>query len=167
MAWIDSSPQGTTVSIVLPRSRAQTQDGGDTPAAEPALPLVSGARILCVEDDPEVAEATLALLDNLGCEVTLAVDATEALRHPLERFDLVFSDVVMPGPMDGIDLARRVREHRAGMPVLLASGYVVAPERLNGLNITVLAKPYTQESLRQALARLLAPAEARAQELTG
>ena len=74
----------------------------------------------------------------------------------LEAFDLLFSDVVMPGSMDGIGLARRVRELRPALPILLASGYVLAPERLQGLSISVLAKPYTQEELRKALGRLLA-----------
>lgn len=156
-AWIDTSPQGTTVSILLPRSRAamvQDKDDGAITA-----PLVSGTRVLYVEDDPAVAEATVELLANLGCETTQAGDAQEALTHPLERFDLVFSDVVMPGQMDGIGLARHIRSQKPDMPVLLASGYVLAPERLQGLNISVLAKPFTQEELRKALARLLVQAE--------
>jgi CheY-like chemotaxis protein len=53
-------------------------------------------------------------------------------------------------------LARQVRALYPDMPILLASGYVLAPERLLGLHISVLAKPYTQEELRKALARLLA-----------
>ncbi|MCD2516163.1 response regulator [Massilia sp. G4R7] len=154
-AWIDSSPDGTTVSILLPRSRA-SEAQGKVEAGEPAgMVTVAGARVLLVEDDPEVADATLTLLDNLGCKATLARDAQEALRQPLDRFDLLFSDVVMPGALDGIGLARQVRELRPAMPILLASGYVVAPERLQGLSISVLAKPYTQEELRKALGRLL------------
>lgn len=157
MAWIDSSPQGTAVSILLPRSRtARMQEKEDSAST---APLMAGARVLYVEDDAAVADATLELLANLGCEAALARDAQEALQHPLERFDLVFSDVVMPGAMDGIGLARHVREQHPDMPVLLASGYVVAPERLHGLDVSVLAKPYTQEELRRALARLLARAE--------
>ncbi len=156
-AWIDSSAQGTTVSILLPRSAAMVAEERDGAGAPAAAPLAAGARVLYVEDDPEVADATLALLGNLGCEATLAHDAQEAMGHALECYDLVFSDVVMPGPVDGIGLARHIREQRPDMPVLLASGYVVAPERLQGLSISVLAKPYTQEELRQALARLLAP----------
>jgi CheY-like chemotaxis protein len=155
-AWIDSSPQGTTVSILLPRSSAAA--AADTDDATPTAPLACGARVLYVEDDPEVADATMELLANLGCEVTLAQDAAQALQQPLERFDLVFSDVVMPGPMDGIGLAREVRARRPALPILLASGYVVAPERLQGLAISVLAKPFTQEELRKAFARLLASA---------
>jgi len=154
-AWIESSPEGTTVSILLPRSAALLAEREDA-TGHPGAVLPAGVRVLCVEDDPEVADASLAILGNLGCEVTLARDAHEALAEPLERHDLVFSDVVMPGPIDGIGLARRIREQRPDMPILLVSGYVVAPERLQGMSITVLAKPYTQEELRRALARLLA-----------
>ncbi|MCA1856522.1 response regulator [Massilia oculi] len=154
MAWIDSSAQGTAVSILLPRSAAERVQEKDDGALAP--PLAAGARVLFVEDDAEVADATLALLSNLGCEARLARDAQEALRQPLEQFDLVFSDVVMPGAMDGIGLARHIRERHPDLPMLLASGYVVAPERLRGLDVSVLAKPYTQEELRRMLARLLA-----------
>ena len=152
-AWIDSSPQGTKVSILLPRSTAHRVEDKDE--ADSTAPLVSGARVLYVEDDDEVADTTMELLENLGCEVKLARDAAQALQHPLGGFDLLFSDVVMPGAMDGIGLARQVRALYPEMPILLASGYVLAPERLQGLHITVLAKPYTQEELRKALARLL------------
>ena len=154
-AWIESSPEGTTVSILLPRSAALLAEREDA-AGDPGAALPAGVRVLCVEDDPEVADASLAILGNLGCEVMLARDAHEALAEPLDRYDLVFSDVVMPGPIDGIGLARRIREQRPDMPILLVSGYVVAPERLQGMSISVQAKPYTQEELRRALARLLA-----------
>jgi signal transduction histidine kinase len=154
-AWIDTSAEGTRVSILLPRSQAAVV--ADKEGKGEVAPLaIAGSRVLLVEDDPEVADATLTLLDNLGCKATLARDAQEALQQPLEAFDLLFSDVVMPGSMDGIGLARRVRELRPALPILLASGYVLAPERLQGLSISVLAKPYTQEELRKALGRLLA-----------
>ena len=161
MAWIDTSAQGTTVSILLPRSM---QDVAPEPVGVDPVEGVrrlSGTHVLYVEDDPEVAVATIAILENLGCMPTLARDADEALNQPLGQFDLVFSDVVMPGRMDGIDLARELRERQPGLPVLLASGYVIAPERLHGLSISVLAKPYTQEVLRKALARLLGSAALR------
>lgn len=156
-AWIDSSLAGTTVSILLPRSAALEAEERDEPAPGTAGALPAGIRVLCVEDDPEVAEATLDILDNLGCDARLARDAQEALAQPLEEFDLVFSDVVMPGQLDGIGLARRIRAQHPELPILLVSGYVLAPERLQGLSIGVLPKPYTQEELRRALARLLAP----------
>jgi CheY-like chemotaxis protein len=60
-----------------------------------------------------------------------------------------------PGKLDGIDLARELRRRHPDLPVLLVSGYAIAPERLAGLDIGMLAKPYTHEGLRQAMARLL------------
>ena len=155
MAWIDTSAQGTTVSILLPRSLHGIRQENVSVDPVAGVQRLSGTRVLYVEDDPEVADATIAILENLGCVATLACDADAALNQPLGQFDLVFSDVVMPGRLDGIDLARELRERHRGLPILLASGYVIAPERLNGLDISVLSKPYTQEVLRKALARLL------------
>jgi len=155
MAWIDSSARGTTVSILLPRSTSASAAEETQGTAAGCAPLQAQTRVLYVEDDDEVAEATMALLRHFGCAVTLARDATAALAQPLDGFDLVFSDVVMPGEMDGIDLARDIRRRRPETPLLLASGYVIAPERLDGLGVSLLAKPYSQEALREALARVL------------
>jgi signal transduction histidine kinase len=155
VAWIDTSAAGTTVSILLPRSRqAATPESG---VAEPGAgaALAPGIRVLYVEDDPDVAAAGVGVLEVLGCKATLVGDAAAALEQPLGQFDLVLSDVMMPGKMDGIDLAHELRRHRPDLPVLLASGYAIAPERLAGLDICMLAKPYTREGLRQALVRLL------------
>ena len=156
IAWIETSPQGTAVSMLLPRSTGPAASDDGAAATTDAGVLLPGTRILYVEDDPEVADVTVEVLGNLGCAVTLASDAEAALAQPLAQFDLVFSDVVMPGRMDGLELAREVRARCPGMPLLLASGYVIAPERLAGLNVSVLDKPYTQDLLREALARLLA-----------
>jgi CheY-like chemotaxis protein len=155
VAWIDTSAAGTTVSILLPRSRqaATPESGGAEPGAGAAL--APGIRVLYVEDDPDVADAGVGVLEVLGCKATRVGDAAAALEQPLGQFDLVLSDVMMPGKMDGIDLARELRRRRPDLPVLLASGYAIAPERLAGLDIGMLAKPYTREGLRQALARLL------------
>lgn len=158
-AWVDSSEAGTTVSIALPRSLASVQ-AGPAPEAEACDARLDGLRVLFVEDDPAVADATLPLLEQLGCRPMLARDAAEALGQPLDEVDIVFSDVVMPGPMDGIELARQIRQRLPQMPVLLASGYVVAPERLEGLGITVLAKPYALRALRAALEHAMATAVA-------
>ncbi|MBD8532147.1 MULTISPECIES: ATP-binding protein [unclassified Massilia] len=159
-AWIDTSATGTTVSILLPRSTQDAVSGAaGASGARPAMPA-RGGRVLYVEDDPDVAEAGMAVLDVLGCKAILVRDAAAALEQPLAQFDLVFSDVMMPGEMDGIDLAREIRRRHPGLPVVLASGYMIAPERLAGLNIGVLTKPYSQEALRQAFAGLMAVAPA-------
>lgn len=157
-AWIDTSAAGTTVSILLPRSTQEAVAGSaGASGTGPAAPA-RGGRVLYVEDDPDVAEAGMAVLDVLGCKATLVRDAAAALEQPLAQFDLVFSDVMMPGEMDGIDLAREIRRRHPDLPLLLASGYMIAPQRLAGLNIGVLTKPYSQEALRQAFAGLMAVA---------
>ena len=158
LAWIDSSAFGTTVSMLLPRStqNAAALEAKEEVSAGAAMP--QGTRVLYVEDDGDVAAATMALLQDMGCVVTPARDACAALTHDMDGFDLVFSDVIMPGPMDGIDLAREIRSRHPDMAMLLASGYVIAPERLAGQGISLLAKPYSQEALREALARVLQPA---------
>lgn len=155
MAWIDTSPAGTSVSILLPRSRQLAVAPVEAPVTDAPMAPLSGVRVLCVEDDPEVAQVSVALLGLLGCRTTLVDSAAAALRHSLDEFDVVFSDVAMPGEMDGIDLARAIRTSRPAMPVLLASGYAVAPERLDGLNIPLLAKPYSQDALHKSLVRVL------------
>jgi signal transduction histidine kinase len=155
LAWIDSSARGTTVSMLLPRS---TQVAAASEAKEEVAAgavMSRGTRVLYVEDDSDVAAATMALLQDLGCVVTPARDADAALAQDMDGFDLVFSDVIMPGAMDGIDLAREIRSRHPDMAMLLASGYVIAPERLAGQGINLLAKPYSQEALRSALARVL------------
>ena len=160
-AWIDTTPAGTTVSILLPRSGRTAAQAAES-AAAPGLAPMQDLRVLYVEDDPEVAEAGLALLGVLGCKAHLVPDAAAALEQPLREFDLVFSDVMMPGEMDGIDLARALRNSHPGLPVLLASGYAVASERLAGLDIVMLAKPYSREALGQAIARLVPAVRTRA-----
>jgi CheY-like chemotaxis protein len=124
---------------------------------EVAAPQVSGARILVVEDNPEVAEVAAGLLEQLGHQVTVVGNSAAALAALAEgdAFDLVFSDVVMAGEMDGVSLARRLRELRPDLPVLLATGYSQAVERL-GDEFPILRKPYKLPELNRALSALLA-----------
>lgn len=156
-AWIRSDGGGTTISILLPKGG---QDGTDARshehAARDGAERLQGIRVLCVEDDDTVGEMALELLTTLGCRAQAARNADEALQADLDAIDLVFSDVLMPGTMDGIGLAGEIRKRRPDLPVLLASGYVVAPERLQALGVHVLSKPYDMESLRRALLERLA-----------
>ena len=85
---------------------------------------IAGRKILLVEDNPDVAEATKALLADLSCDARVAADARQALDMlGEERFDLVLSDIVMAGPMNGLELARRIRTEYPDLPVVLATGY--------------------------------------------
>ena len=76
-----------------------------------------------VEDNTDVTEVTSALMKQLGYTVRIATDAGKALRMMEEEsFDLVFSDIMMPGGMDGLELAKTILKSRPRLPVLLASG---------------------------------------------
>jgi len=115
---------GTTVSLLLPV--APPPDAGPTPPTEdPQAAGVAGCTVMLVEDDESLAEVTAELLQSHGARVVHAADAGAALRL-LEggaSVDVMLSDVVMPGPLDGVALARRLRELRPGLPVVLISGY--------------------------------------------
>jgi PAS domain S-box-containing protein len=142
--------KGTTVTILLPRDRISSQPYDKSEAV-----AVNGSgTVLLVEDNPEVASVSANLLEQLGYVVCRVPDAEAALRE-LERnsVDLVFSDIVMPGKMDGLGLARRLREIRPDLPVLLATGYSDAAANVRG-DFSILRKPYEIHQLSEAIAKL-------------
>jgi PAS domain S-box-containing protein len=141
--------KGTEISILLPREAvAQKSDATD------AVESGGSGTVLLVEDNPDVASVSISLLEQLGYTVRRVADAEAALRE-IERdgVDLVFSDIVMPGKMDGLALAHRLREIRPGLPVLLATGYSDAAINVHG-DFPILRKPYEIHQLSQAIARL-------------
>jgi CheY-like chemotaxis protein len=144
---------GTCVIIYLPRSHSEPrqQDPDHEPVAEPR-----GVYILVVEDNPDVAEVSAALLEQLGNRTRIVTNARAALGalSESELPDLVLTDIVMAGEMDGIDLARRIRADYPDLPVLLATGYSQAAERLAG-EFPILAKPYQMSELSRAVGMLL------------
>ncbi len=147
---VNSEPgQGTIVTIYLPRCRAEnTADAVDTsPSAENAE-----GTILLVEDSREVAEVTSTLLEQLGYRVVRAENAAEALRHLQQGvgIDLMLSDIVMPGGMNGIDLAQECRERYPRIPVLLTSGYSEAARQAEDRFI-ILRKPFELAALEAAV----------------
>jgi PAS domain S-box-containing protein len=158
-AEIDSRPgEGTRLSIILRRS-AKPLDQGDT-VESLHLPH-SHLRVLLVEDNEQVRQFAESLLAELHCEVVSAgcgEDALELLES--ERFDLVFSDVVMPG-MSGVELAHRVREDHPGLPLLLASGYSEEVVRGAAASFRMVAKPYGLATLSRAIAAVV-PSQAAA-----
>jgi len=106
-------------------------------------------RVLAVEDDPAVLSLTVDLLSGLGYQVVTAADATEAMKllkggKPL---DLLFTDVMMPGGVGGVQLAREARKLRPALKVLLTSGYVGEASALDGGEFPLLAKPYERIAL--------------------
>ena len=114
----------------------------------------SGQRVLIVEDNVEVGRFATQILQDLGYVTTWAANAEDALGRLAEAecFDIVFSDVVMPG-MGGIELAKRIRQGWPQLPVVLASGYshVLAQEGAHGFEL--LHKPYSADQLSRVLRR--------------
>ena len=141
--------KGTKIAMLLPRK------DGTAPAEHlKAVETGGSGTVLLVEDNPEVANVSTSLLEQLGYTVRRVENAEEALRE-IERdgIDFVFSDIVMPGKMDGLGLARHLRSIRPELPILLASGYSDAAVNVRG-DFPILRKPYEIHQLSQAIAKL-------------
>src|SRR5579884_1005899 len=131
----------------------------------PNEPMSDGKTILVVEDDPDVRELAVALLEAFGYRILEASTADEAYRmlagHPDLHIDLLYTDVVMPGELDGIDLAERAKALRPDMKILYATGFanLVRDRRDAALEGRVLSKPYRAGQLRQEVQTLLEEGE--------
>lgn len=148
-AEIETGPGvGTTIRLVLPRTNKPPVE---QPAAAPDEIKFDALNVLLVEDDAHVREFAMTLLTDLGCQVAATSDAPGALaRLGCDIFDLVFSDIVMPG-QSGLELADEIRRRCPDLPVLLASGY--SDELLNAATTPypLISKPYNLKGLRDAL----------------
>ena len=159
--------EGATFTLYLPRVA-----GGPAAEAVPedAEPLTDGhgTCVLVVEDNPDVGGFATQTLAELGYHTVWATNAADALRQ-IERipyrFEVVFSDVVMPG-MNGIELAKEIARRRPDLPVVLASGYshVLAAEGSHGFEL--LHKPYSVEQLSRVLRKAVAQSRERRRRLS-
>ncbi|MGE5269772.1 MAG: response regulator [Thiohalocapsa sp.] len=119
--------------------------------------------ILVVEDDREVRDVALAVVEGAGYRVLEAASGDDAYRlllaHPDLQVDVLFTDVVMPGRLDGVDLAVAARELRPNLRVLFATGFasLLRNDRETAIDAPILRKPYRPAELRRALALLLDP----------
>ena len=152
-AYLARRPGGLTVGILLPRADEAPPDKAAVAGVGLGASLPLGLRVLCVEDDALVREQAVAVLQAIGCEVAQADSADAALALGCADIDLVLSDVMMPGSLDGIGLAAALRALCPRLPVVLVSGYVLAPERLQDLELEFIQKPYTLEDVRRAIGR--------------
>ena len=147
---VESAPgEGSSFTLYLPSSHGAA--GAETHAnGTNALD-----RVLVVEDDSLVAELAAGLLDELGFQCTVVHSAQEALERLSggERPKLIFSDVIMPGGISGVELARKVRQRYPELPILLTTGYSEQAAGAHGF--PVLHKPYEMETLASALGQLL------------
>jgi PAS domain S-box-containing protein len=149
---------GTTVRLYLPKgdpgAGAAVEDAGEAAGAAPR-----GATVLLVEDNADVRAVAAQQLAGFGYAVIEAEDAAQALVVLREEreIDLLFTDVVMPGGMSGIELAREARALRPGLRVLLASGHadvLVRNDARSGEVGRFLRKPYRKHDLARALSEM-------------
>ena len=145
---------GTTVTLYLPRTGKCV-----TPKSEPpdraTLPQAR-ATVLLVEDNRDVGDVSVMMLEQLGCRVIRADRPSLAfdILATGTDIDLVFSDIVMPGDMDGLAFAGVIRSDYPDLPVLLATGYSSAAERV-GDQFPILRKPYDVDMLAHTLEAVL------------
>src|SRR5262249_16559790 len=141
--------RGTTVSLYLPRSHAKPE----RPAAEHSEQCLAAGEetILVVEDNEDVRAVAVSLLEQLGYH-TVAVESAAAALARLsagEIPDAVFTDVVLPGDMDGLALARTVKQRWPDLPVVLTTGYAKIFE--TEPEFPVLRKPYQIAALARVI----------------
>jgi CheY-like chemotaxis protein len=153
---VESRPgDGTTFEVYLPTVGAPSWPG-EEPVTE--KPTAAGRRILFVDDEASIMRLAQVMLKTLGHTAATfgrPADALAALQGDPTGFDLVITDLTMPG-MTGVDLARGVRAVRADIPIILSSGYAdeVPEETLKTLGIAeVLPKPFQMQALGAAIAR--------------
>lgn len=146
---------GTRVTLYLPSDSGAGQDNqGYLPTNEPQR---GSGTILVVEDDTEVREVSVEILQSLGYRILVARNGQEALdllKSP-EQLDLLFTDLVMPGGISGVALARQAQAMRPGLHVLLTTGYAGVEASAAG-EFPIISKPFRSAELSLAIARVIA-----------
>ena len=156
--------EGTTFHIYLPRAHEETSGDEETIDIRDSVPGGSET-ILIVDDEQDLADIAVTLLEGLGYKTFSANDGKQALKifEDHEDIDLLFSDVIMPGEMDGYKLALAARKLAPSLKILLASGFTRAHEEdVHGENAAVaeltgnlLGKPYNRSELAKAIRHTL------------
>ncbi|MBJ6124211.1 hybrid sensor histidine kinase/response regulator [Microvirga splendida] len=155
---VDSAPdRGTTITMLLPAQSSgseavEDEDGTERPAQDTA------GTVLIVEDEPAVLEVASDIFDSLGYDVLTATHAQEAVAvlESDAAIDVMFSDVIMPNGMNGVELSRKAREMRPHLKILLASGYPMSalPSEGLGEGVSFISKPYRWTELADKLRML-------------
>jgi CheY-like chemotaxis protein len=144
--------QGTTITVYLPAVGDEQVTSEEVSAAKTKMQHSKGRTVLVVDDSADVAEVTSSLFEHLGYD-TIYRESAEAALELLEdgtKIDFVFSDIVMPGTIDGIGLAQEVRSRYPNLPVALTTGYSDAAEAAPP-NLRILRKPFDAGTLRDLL----------------
>ncbi len=158
---------GAVVTLLLPPMAqplpADPSEAAACPRGDPASMRTGPAAVLLVDDNEAVRATTAAFLRECGLSVIEAGDAAQALRA-LEAVtvEVVASDIIMPGDMDGIALAQTIRSRWPGLPVLLVSGYSERVAEAQARGLAVVGKPYSLPDLERRLRGMAARAEVQA-----
>jgi CheY-like chemotaxis protein len=152
---------GTTVRIYLPAIATAAEKTASLVPAEAAVLATGCEAVLVAEDDPFVRSYAVTCLSSLGYRVIEAVDGRDALQRLSDgvEADILFTDVVMPGGINGWELAERARQSRPGLKVLLTSGYALETLAERGRlprGAVILNKPYRKAELAKRLREALA-----------
>jgi CheY-like chemotaxis protein len=146
---------GSEIILYLPRTeKAPAARKPETDVAR-SLDPVSG-RILLVDDNVEVASIGAAMLKELGYHVDVLHDprvALQKLNVSPDQYDILLSDIIMPGGMSGVDLAEAVRRQRPDLPILLMTGYSHAASAARETAFVIVQKPYEASALQAAIAQ--------------
>jgi PAS domain S-box-containing protein len=147
--------QGTRITVYLPPCSENDIAGKDSPAMD--APRSQRPTVLIVDDSAEVAEVTSSLFERLGYDTDYRDSADAALKYLAEgtKIDLVFSDIVMPGTIDGVGLAREIRSRYPNLPVVLTTGYSDAAQAAPA-DLKILRKPFDTVALRGFIADTMA-----------
>jgi PAS domain S-box-containing protein len=139
--------EGTTITIYLPSCGDEAITAQDM--SEIDAPHLQRPMVLVVDDSPEVAEVTSSLFEHLGYDTVYRDSAEAALKLLGEgaKIDLLFSDIVMPGTIDGVGLATEVRSRYPHLPVILTTGYSDAAQAAPP-DLKILRKPFDSDALR-------------------
>jgi PAS domain S-box-containing protein len=150
--------QGTTITIYLPSSPDEQIAGNGSSADKAKAQHPQRQTVLVVDDSADVADVTSSLFEHLGYE-TIYRDSAESALKLLEagtKIDLVFSDIVMPGTIDGVGLAREIRSRYPNLPIALTTGYSDAAKAAPS-NLKILRKPFDTEALRDFIQDIAPP----------
>jgi PAS domain S-box-containing protein len=150
--------QGTTITVYLPSCADEQITSKELSAARTKTRQSQRQTVLVVDDSADVADVTSSLFEHLGYE-TIYRDSAEAALKLLEagtKIDLVFSDIVMPGTIDGVGLAREIRSRYPNLPIALTTGYSDAAKTAPS-NLRILRKPFDTEALRDFIQDITPP----------
>lgn len=148
--------EGTRVIMSLPRSLEAVASRSEAPAAAASKRPLQGKKVLIVEDDDAVAGVVDQLARDAGCTPVRAANASAGLAVLAQdqTFDLVFSDIVMPGDMNGVELAQEIERRYPDLPIVLTTGYSGSADV--GARYPLLRKPYDPEEFERLLSNVLA-----------